>query len=107
MSIWTKIRDEVESFFTGPVRSFVKPFVSVLESEGGPILIAAAETAVGIGFGAPGSGVAKMVAALASFESEVVAKGLPFIESQARALIEVALQKAQAVIPVPAIAAPV
>jgi hypothetical protein len=95
MSTWTKVRDAVESFFTGPVWDFLKPFAAILESEGSSILIAAAEDAVTAGFAAPGNGEAKMAVALASFSAEVIAKGLPFIESQARALIEVALQKAK------------
>lgn len=95
MSTWTKVRDAVENFFTGTVWSFVKPFVTALETEGGPILITAAETAVTVGMGVAGDGAIKMAAALASFEAEVVAKGLPFIESQGRALIEVALQAAK------------
>lgn len=92
MSTWTKVRDAVEDFFTGTVMSFLKPFISTLESQGGSILISAAETAVTAGFAATGGGSAAMAAALSVFESQVVANGIPFIESQARALIEVALQ---------------
>lgn len=99
MSTFTKIRDAIEAFFSGPIWSFLKPFVVAIESQGGEILIAAAENAVAAGFAAPGDGAAKMAVALASFSAEVVAKGLPFIESQARALIEVALQKAKATLP--------
>ncbi len=98
MSTWTKIRDAVEGFFSGPVWTFVKPFIQIIESQGGQILITAAENAVVAGATA-GGGAAAMTAALASFEAEVVAKGLPFVESQARALIEVALQKAKAALP--------
>lgn len=96
MSTWTKIRDAIESFISGSVWTFIKPFVESLEHDGGSILIAAAESAVAAGFAAPGDGAAKMVVALASFEAEIVAKGLPFVVSQARALIELALQKAKA-----------
>lgn len=97
MSLWTKIRDDVENFFTGPVWNFVKPFIQTIESQGGQILITAAENAVAAGFAAvTGGGAAAMTAALTSFEAEVVKNGLPFVESQARALIEVALQKAKA-----------
>lgn len=99
MSAWTKVRDAVEGFFSGPVWTFIKPFVTVLESQGGQILITAAENAVMVG-AIGGGGAAAMAVALASFEKEVIANGLPFIESQARALIEVALQKAKAVLPV-------
>lgn len=106
MSIFTKIRDEVESFFTGPVWTFLKPFVHTLESEGGPILLAAAEGAVAVGFSTTGGGAAAMTAALSFFESQVVGKGLPFIESQARALIEVALQNAKSALPVASVATP-
>lgn len=98
MSTWTKVRDEFVSFITGPVWDFLHPFVAAIESQGGQILIAAAESAVAAGFAAPGDGAAKMVVALASFSAEVAAKGIPFIESQARALIEVALQKAKAAV---------
>lgn len=96
MSTWTKVRDAIESFFTGPVWAFLKPFAAILESEGSSILIAAAENAVTVGFAATGGGDVKMAAALAAFSADVVTKGLPFVESQARALIEVALQKAKA-----------
>ena len=95
MSTWTKIRDEFISFITGPLWDFIHPFITAVEKQGGAILVAAAENAVAVGFTAPGDGQAKMAAALASFASEMAAKGLPFIESQARALIEVALQKAK------------
>lgn len=96
MSLFTHVRDTVESFFTGPVWTFLKPIVTVIESQGGTILLTAAENAVAIGFTAAGN---PMGAALAAFEAEVVAKGLPFIESQARTLIELALQKTKAAVP--------
>lgn len=96
MSTWTKFRDNVELFFTSTVWNFMKPFVAILESQGSSILIAAAENAVAIGFSTSGGGQVAMAAALASFSAEVVAKGLPFIESEARALIEVALQNVKA-----------
>jgi hypothetical protein len=102
MSTWTKVRDAIEGFFSGPVWSFLKPFVAVLESEGSHILIAAAQNAVAVGFATAGNGEVKMLAALASFSAEVVANGLPFIESQARAMIEVALQSAKAAVPIEA-----
>jgi hypothetical protein len=100
MSTWTKVRDAIENFFSGPVWAFVKPFIESLEANGSQILIAAAENAVAIGFTATGGGEAKMAEALASFSAEVAAKGLPYIESQARALIELALQKKKAAMPV-------
>jgi hypothetical protein len=99
MSTWTKVRDTFEGFFTGSVMTFLKPLITALESQGSTILIAAAENAVVVGFSTAGGGQAAMAAALASFSAEVVAKGLPFIESQARALIEVALQNAKAAVP--------
>ena len=102
MSTWTHFRDAFEGFFTGTVWTFLKPFVLSIEANGGRILINAAEAAVAIGFAAPGSGEAKMAAALASFSAQVVSQGLPYIESQARALIEVALQKAKAAVAYPA-----
>jgi len=96
MSTWTKFRDYIEGFFSGPVWDFLKPIADALEHQGGSILITAAENAVALGFATPGDGVVKMAAALGSFAAEVTAKGLPFLESQARALIELALQKAKA-----------
>ena len=97
MSTFTqRILDAIEGFFSGTIWSFVKPFIESIEKDGGHILIAAAQTAVTVGFAATGGGEAKMLAALASFSAEVVANGLPFIESQARALIEVALQQVKA-----------
>lgn len=82
----------IEAFFIGPVYSFLKPFISTLESQGSSILIAAAEAGVAAGFATTGGGTAAMAAALGVFETQVTTEGLPFIESQARALIEVALQ---------------
>lgn len=105
MSTWTHLRDAMEGFFTGTVWTFLKPFVLSIEQNGGRILIAAAEAAVAAGFAAPGTGEAKMAVALATFSAQVAAEGLPYIESQARALIEVALQKAKAAVPTPAPAA--
>jgi len=99
MSTFTKIRDEVFSFFSGPIWNFIKPFIKTLESEEGQVLITAAENAVAVGFATPGDGIVKMTAALVSFSAEVLAKGLPFVESQARALIELALQKAKTSLP--------
>ena len=104
MNTWTKIRDAIESFFSGTVWNFIKPFIESIEQNGGHILIVAAENAVAVGFATGGGNNAKMAAALASFSAEVVAKGLPFIESQARALIEVALQKLKAATSAPAAA---
>lgn len=73
------------------VLAFLKPVAQqVTEDE-----IAIAEGAVAVGFTTPGDGIAKMTAALAYFESESAAKELPFIESQARVLIEIALQNAK------------
>jgi len=110
MSTFTKIRDAVEGFFSGSVWTFIKPTVQLIESQGGQILVSAAETAVVAGAAAAtGGGSAAMTAALTSFESTVVANGLPFIESQGRALIELALQKAKASLPAsasPAVATP-
>lgn len=106
MSLWTKLRDEIESFFSGPVWNFIKPTVLLIESESGQILVAAAEAAVVAGATAAGGGQAAMATALKIFESEVIAKGLPFIESQARLLIETALQKAKAALPAPSTTAP-
>ena len=89
---------QVAAFFSGPVWAFLLPFVHAIESQGGAILVGAAEAALAAGFAAGGTGEAKMKAALAFFAAEVTEKGLPFIESQARALIEAALQKAKAAV---------
>lgn len=102
MSTWSHIHDAIVSFLTGKVWTFLKPFVTILESQGGQILIAAAENAVSVGFSTAGDGTAKMTAALASFSVDVAAKGVPFLENQARALIEAALLNAKATLPAPA-----
>lgn len=96
MSVWTKIRDQIEAFFSGPVWAFVKPLVSVLETGAGHILIAAAENAVVAGYNAKGTGNAKMSVALTTFEQEIVSQGIPYLESQARTLIELAYQRFEA-----------
>ena len=100
MSKFTEIRDAVFSFFTGPVWTFLHPVITLLLHDGSAILISAAENAVTAGFAA--NGQEAMAIALKTFEVEVVAKGVPFIESQARSLIELALQKAKAAVDVPA-----
>lgn len=95
MSEWTEFRDKVESFFVSEsqvVIDFLKPFASTIEAEGKQILISAATNAVSVGEAAPGTGLVKMEAALAAFSATIIAQGLPYIESEARALIEVALQ---------------
>lgn len=95
MSEFTEIRDEVENFFISKVpevEAFFKPFIASLEAEGKTVLIAAATSAVATGEATPGTGEAKMLAALASFSATVLAQGIPYVESEARALIEVALQ---------------
>lgn len=99
MSKWTNFRDDIintiEEFFTHTVWDFLKPFIDAIEHQGATILITAAENAVQAGFDSDGDGKEKMEAALASFADEIEAKGLPFIESQARTMIELALQKAK------------
>jgi len=95
MSKFTRFRDKIVSFFSNDLWEFFSPFVKSLEKAGSQLLITAAENAVERGFNANGSGQEKMAAALAEFQIEVKAKGLPFIESQARTLIELALQKAK------------
>jgi hypothetical protein len=91
-------RDTLVSFISGPFWAFVQPVAQIVESKGGQILLTAAENGV-IAGATTGNGAAAMAAALASFEKEVVANGVPFIESEARVLIEMALQKAKAKIP--------
>src|SRR4051812_10998805 len=101
MSKFTDFRDAVELVFTH-LWDFLVPFLKQVEAGGIGILLPAAENAVAAGFATPGDGTVKMAAALASFSAEVTAKGLPFVESEARALIELALQKAKSAAPVPA-----
>lgn len=112
MSIFTNfakvahnLGSDILAFIEGPLWTFIQPTVKILESQGGSILVTAAENAVAVGFTTPGGGAAAMTAALASFSAEVAAKGLPFIESQARALIELALQNAKAAVPATPVAA--
>lgn len=92
----TEIKSLISRFEASPVaasiEAFFAPFISSLESEGKSIAIAAATNAVTIGESTPGTGEVKMAAALAAFSATVAAQGLPYVESEARALIEVALQ---------------
>jgi hypothetical protein len=92
------ILDKIKHFIitdSSAVVDFIKPFVEAIVKNGGAVLVTAAENAVQVGFATPGDGAAKRAAALASFSAEVIAKEVPFIESQARGLIELALQKAK------------
>lgn len=108
MSTWTDIRDAAEAPFEklwgwlkgiAPiVWNFLKPVAQQVTSD----LIGIAEQAVAVGFTAPGDGVAKMTAALAYFAAQCAAKEIPYLESQARTLIEIALQNAKATTAVPA-----
>lgn len=70
------------------VLAFLKPVAQKITADE----IAIAEAAVAVGFTAPGDGLAKMTAALAYFAAQSAAQELPYAESQARALIEIALQ---------------
>ncbi|WP_435007973.1 hypothetical protein P12x_005239 [Tundrisphaera lichenicola] len=97
MSAFTKARDAVIAFLTGPLWDFIHPFIVAIEVEGAHLLLTAAENAVTAGFNVAGDSREKMDAALNSFKSEVTSNGHTFIESQARTLIELALQKAKAV----------
>lgn len=90
---------DVKNWFISKVpeiEAFFAPFIASLEAEGKTVLIAAATSAVTVGEAAPGTGEAKMAAALSAFSATVVAQGLPYVESEARALIEVALQNLKA-----------
>lgn len=73
------------------VLAFLKPVAQKITADE----IAIAEEAVAVGFTAPGDGLAKMTAALAYFAAQSLAKEIPYAESQARALIEIALQNAK------------
>lgn len=86
--------EEFETWVKGiapEVLAFLKPVAQQVTTDE----IAIAEAAVGIGFTTPGDGLAKMTAALAYFAAQSAAKELPYIESEARTLIEIALQNAK------------
>lgn len=74
------------------VADFLKPYWSEFETQGKVILIDAAKSAVQVGKDTPGDGIEKMQAALAAFAATVIAEGLTYAESEARLLIETALQ---------------
>lgn len=97
MSTWTAARDKVVAFIIGPVWGFLRPIAKIVWQRGGAILLQAAENAVGAGFASGGSNQSRMEVALTVFQKEIKAYGIPFIESQARALIELALQKVKSV----------
>lgn len=99
MSGFTKARDAVVAFLTGPLYDFIHPLIVAIAVEGAHLLLTAAENAVAAGAAVEGDGHAKMQAALDSFKAEVTSNGHAFIESQARTLIELALQKAKAAVP--------
>lgn len=73
------------------VIAFIKPIAIQIKDDE----IAIAEAAIAVGAVASGDGQAKMTAALAYFAQQSLAKEIPFVESQARALIEIALQNAK------------
>lgn len=92
---------EVEGVFESTskkVAQFLKPFAAQLEAQGKVILIDAAQSAVAVGEATPGSGEVKMLAALAAFAATTAKEGVPYLESEARALIEVALQNVKALL---------
>lgn len=73
------------------VLEFIKPVAQKITADE----IAIAEAAVAEGFSTPGTGEVKMAAALTYFLAQTVAKQIPYLESQARVLIEIALQNAK------------
>lgn len=77
------------------VLNFLKPVAQKVTADE----IEIAEAAVAVGAATPGTGEVKMLAALAYFASQSLAKEIPYIESQARVLIEIALQNAKASAP--------
>jgi hypothetical protein len=96
-----KIHDLVHSFGhwfvseSQEVVNFLKPVAKVLERDGKHALLTAAISAVGqveAQFTAPSSGGNKMSAALRIVEDTLVSAGLSFVESEARTVIEIALQ---------------
>lgn len=84
------------------IAAFFAPVIATVEQDG----VDAAETAVAVGESTPGTGAAKMEAALASFIATFAAKAIPYVESEARMLIEVALQKLRALVTPPIVTAP-
>lgn len=96
---WHDLVQKAESLFvsnSSVLVAFLKPWAAQLEQEGKTVLIDAAQAAVTVGEATPGSGEDKMLAALAAFAASCVKESLPYIESEARALIEVALQNFKA-----------
>ena len=88
--MWTAIK----AFFLRvkpDILAFIQPILKLLTSE----LVAIAERAVSAGFAAGGDNGDKMKTALEYFRKSVERQGREFIESQARTLIELALQKSK------------
>lgn len=73
------------------VIAFIKPIAIQIKDDE----IGIAEAAIAVGATTSGDGQAKMTAALAYFAQQSLTKEIPFVESQARALIEIALQNAK------------
>ena len=88
--MWTKLK----AWFLRikpEILAFLNPILQLATAE----LIAIAENAVAAGFAAGGNNSDKMAAALDYFRRKVKTTGRDFVESQARLLIELALQKAK------------
>ena len=81
---------------TAKLETFLKPYVAKLKAEGKEVLVDAAEAAVTAGEAAPGDGTAKMLVALTAFAAVCTKESLPYVESEARSLIEIALQNFKA-----------
>lgn len=96
---WTEIRDAIEAFFVShesAIVNFFKPFALALEKDGKQILIDAAMAAVTAAESTPGGGQAKMAAALAMIAETLQKEGVAYVESEARAAAELALQNLKA-----------
>lgn len=93
-----KIEDGYEAVVTWvkgiapAVLAFLKPVAQQVTTDE----IAIAEASVAVGFTTPGDGAVKLLAALAYFASQSAAKEIPYVESRARTLVEIALQNAKA-----------
>lgn len=89
MSLWTKIRDKVESLFTTEEAAFVA-WVHPLLAQITPVIKEAAIDAVNAAVSLPGTGVEKAAAALATAVADLETKGEPIVINAIKGAIEIA-----------------
>lgn len=108
MSLWTSIRNKIETIFTATFTEEEAAFVAWAHNllvQITPVIKQAAEDAVAAAVSIPGSGEVKAAAALAAAIADLTEKGVPIVTNAIKGAIAIAF--ANTVAPVATVVPPV